>query len=83
MQSITKAIKTDHRDLEAHCHTIIKSGDRDERTRFQNELTWELARHCVAEELVLCPALEKYLGEGSVVAKKIREQHQSVSFWRL
>jgi hypothetical protein len=45
-------------------------------------LTWELARHSVAEELVLCPALERYLGEGSVVAEKIREQHQSVSFRR-
>lgn len=78
MQSITKAVKRDHRDLEAHCHTIIKSGDSDERTRFQNELTWELARHSVAEELILCPALERHLGDGPVVAEKIREQHQSV-----
>lgn len=78
MQSITKSLRTDHRNLEAHCHTIIKSGDSDERTRFQNELTWELARHSVAEELVLCPAFERYVGDGSAVAEKIRRQHQGV-----
>ncbi|CRG92553.1 putative hemerythrin-like protein C869,06c [Talaromyces islandicus] len=78
MLSITKAVGRDHRNLEANCHTIVKSGDRDERTRFQNELTWELARHSVAEELILCPAFERHLGDGPAVANKVREQHQGI-----
>lgn len=42
--------------------------------------TWELARHSVAEELVLYPAMERYLeGErGREMAEKDREEHQTV-----
>lgn len=78
MKNITKCVKQDHRDLEGYGNTILKSGDSDERTRFQNELTWELARHYAAEELIICPALEIHLGEGSKVADSIRQQHQGV-----
>lgn len=42
--------------------------------------TWELARHAVAEELVVYPAMERYLGGGwgREVAEKDRQEHQSV-----
>lgn len=42
--------------------------------------TWELARHAVAEELVLYPAMEQYLegGRGRELAEKDRREHQTV-----
>lgn len=42
--------------------------------------TWELARHAVAEDLVVYPAMERYLegGRGREVAEKDRQEHQGV-----
>lgn len=80
ISSFDHAVKREHRDIEAHYQTIVKSSNGDERTRFQNELTWQLARHYVAEELILCPQLEKHLEDGPDIAEKIRERHQSVRF---
>ena len=61
MRTITDAVTEDHRELEEYYQTIVKSTDTDTQTRYQNQLTWELARHSVAEELVVYPAMEKYL----------------------
>lgn len=76
--SVTQTIKDDHREIESYFHTILKSNDPDERTRFQNQLTWELARHSIAEELIVYPAFEKYLVDGHAMAEKDREEHQTV-----
>lgn len=76
---ILEAIKQDHRDITAFGDLILKSTNLDEQTRCQNQFTWELARHAVAEELVLYPAMEKYLDRGTEMADKDRAEHQSVS----
>jgi hemerythrin superfamily protein len=78
MPRITDAIKKDHRELEAYYNTIVKSGDPDQQTRFQNQFTWELARHSISEELVVYPAFERYLKGGSAIAEKDRHEHQIV-----
>ena len=76
---ILEAIKQDHRDITAFGELILKSTNLDEQTRCQNQFTWELARHAVAEELVLYPAMEKYLDRGTEMADKDRAEHQTVS----
>jgi hypothetical protein len=78
MPGIMDAIKKDHRELEAYYDTIIKSGDPDQQTRFQNQFIWELARHSISEELVVYPAFERYLKGGSTIAEKDRHEHQTV-----
>lgn len=75
---VSDAIKKDHRELEGFYNHVINAQDADERTRFQNMFTWELARHSVAEELVVYPAMEKNLSNGKVLADKDREEHQTV-----
>lgn len=75
---ILDTIKRDHREIEACYDRIIKSTDPDEQTRFQNQFTWELARHAVGEELVLYPALEKHLPDGHELAEKDRNESQTV-----
>lgn len=76
---ISDSIKHDHVELKSFADLILKSTDPDEQTRYQNQFTWELARHAVGEELVVYPALEKYLKDGEELANKDRREHQSVS----
>jgi hemerythrin superfamily protein len=79
MTTISQEIKKNHRELEGYHNSMVKSDDPDERMRFQNMFTWELARHSVSEELIVYPAFEKYLKDGSATAEKGRRQHQVVS----
>lgn len=79
MVRISEAIKDDHRKLESCYNIIVNSEDEDERTRFQNQFTWELARHSVAEELVLFPAMEKLRSDGKEKLDDDRREHSAVS----
>ncbi|KAJ5369697.1 uncharacterized protein N7496_005789 [Penicillium cataractarum] len=76
MNRLTDIIRADHRELQAYYDHLVNSDDPDEQTRFQNQLTWGLARHVVGEELVLFPALDKYLGPGE--ATQDRRQNQII-----
>ena len=62
MSRIIDAIKKDHSELKQYYNNIINAKSNDEATRWQNQFTWELARHSIAEELVVYPAFEKLLG---------------------
>lgn len=78
--SLTEAVTSDHRDLEKYYNIIVNSKDADEQERYGNQFTWVLARHSVAEELIVYPAMEKYMGEaGKDHAEKDRKQHHQVS----
>lgn len=80
MGRITDAVQADHRDLESYYERILHAEGEDEQTRLQNQFTWELARHVVGEDLVVFPALERYLRDGD--ATEDREKHHIVSvFW--
>ncbi|KAF8474808.1 hemerythrin HHE cation binding domain-containing protein [Kalaharituber pfeilii] len=77
--SVTEAIKHDHRELESYYHNILNAPDDDTATRWQNQFVWELARHSVGEELVVYPAMEKYLGEkGKSLADQDRSEHNEL-----
>jgi hemerythrin superfamily protein len=79
MSRISDAIKKDHRELEQYYNNIINAKDSDEATRWQNQFTWELARHSIGEELVVYPSFEKLLGQqGKQMADKDRTDHQAV-----
>jgi hemerythrin superfamily protein len=58
-QRISDLIKHDHDELRTYKDNILKATDDDEKVRWQNQFTWELARHSIAEELVVYPAMEK------------------------
>ncbi|OBT74901.1 hypothetical protein VF21_06090 [Pseudogymnoascus sp. 05NY08] len=79
MSRISDAIKKDHRELEQYYNNIINAKDSDEATRWQNQFTWELARHSIGEELVVYPSFEKLLGQqGKQMADKDRADHHTV-----
>ncbi|KAK8106531.1 hypothetical protein PG999_009890 [Apiospora kogelbergensis] len=79
MSTVTEAIIKDHRELEDYYNRVVNSNDADQRVRWGNQFTWELARHSVGEELIVYPAMEKYIGaKGKQLADNDREQHHQV-----
>jgi hemerythrin superfamily protein len=76
---ISDAIQKDHREIEIYFNNIMKTPDEVERTKWQNQFTWELARHSIGEELVVYPAFEKHVATGEQIANKDRQEHQVVS----
>ncbi|KAK8091038.1 HHE domain-containing protein [Apiospora phragmitis] len=79
LSTITDAITKDQRELEEYYNEVVHSGDPDHRARYGNQLTWELARHSIAEELIVYPAMERYLGpKGKELADDDRAQHHWV-----
>lgn len=78
MSTITDAIVKDHRELEQYYNEVINSNDPDHQERYQNQFTWELARHSVGEELVVYPSFEKNISNGKAMAEHDRQEHHKV-----
>ncbi|KAK6837851.1 hypothetical protein PG987_006132 [Apiospora arundinis] len=79
LSTITDAITKDHRELREYYNEVILTRDADHRARYGNQFTWELARHSIAEELIVYPAMEKYMGaKGKQLADDDRAQHHRV-----
>lgn len=79
MVRVSEAIKDDHRKLESCYNIIVNSEDEEEQTQFQNQFTWELARHAVAEELIVFPAIEKHVPDGKAKIDDDRREHSAAS----
>ncbi|KAF7942631.1 uncharacterized protein EAE97_006085 [Botrytis byssoidea] len=79
MTTITDAILKDHAEIRQYADEIRQATDDDTRARWQNQFTWELARHSIGEELVVYPAFAKHLGvQGQKMADEDRAEHQTV-----
>ncbi|KAK1249770.1 hypothetical protein MKX08_009773 [Trichoderma sp. CBMAI-0020] len=80
MSTISDAITKDHREIEQYYNEVINNpGNHDHQDRYGNQFVWELARHSVGEELVVYPAMEKYLGaKGKDMAESDRADHAVV-----
>jgi len=73
----------DHRELSDYYKQIKGAEDEETKGKWQNQFTWALARHSIAEELVVYPAMEKYLGDkGKEMAERDRKEHRSVRNYR-
>ncbi|OTB06587.1 hypothetical protein M426DRAFT_54838 [Hypoxylon sp. CI-4A] len=75
---ISQAIQQDHDELKDYYNRIKTSNDADEQRRFQNAFIWELARHSIAEELVVYPTMEEAISNGTQRADHDRAEHQKV-----
>ncbi|KAK5053682.1 hypothetical protein LTR84_001643 [Exophiala bonariae] len=77
--TISDTIKHDYEELKEYYHNILSAKDDDSKIRWQNQFTWELARHSIGEELVVYPAMEKHMGEaGGHLAQRDRDEHNKV-----
>ncbi|KAH7926594.1 hypothetical protein BV22DRAFT_1032733 [Leucogyrophana mollusca] len=77
---LTKAITDDHREMYEYYEQYQKSqGNADAQKRWARQLTWEVARHAVGEEIIVYPLMEKHLGQkGLELADHDRDEHQTV-----
>lgn len=78
MSSISDVVIHDHRELKDYYDQIIaavEAKDLDRAVRYRNQFAWELARHSIAEELVVYPSLEKHLPNGKQMADNDRREH--------
>ncbi|KAL2683368.1 hypothetical protein Neosp_007838 [[Neocosmospora] mangrovei] len=79
MSSVSDAVIKDHRELEQYYNEVINSADHDHQQRYGNQFVWELARHSIGEELIVYPAMEKYMGDkGKKMADHDRQEHHEV-----
>ncbi|KII85501.1 hypothetical protein PLICRDRAFT_56738 [Plicaturopsis crispa FD-325 SS-3] len=63
MSALTTAIRDDHLEMYEYYDNYKKAtGDPAAQGRWARQLTWEIARHAVGEELVVYPLIEKHLG---------------------
>ncbi|KAI1379694.1 hypothetical protein F4677DRAFT_290793 [Hypoxylon crocopeplum] len=76
IDSISSVIRQDHRQIEKYYNKIVNSDDLEEQRQYQNAFVWELARHAIAEELVVYPSLETGVNDGKIMADKDRAEHQ-------
>ncbi|GAU99463.1 hypothetical protein RvY_10463 [Ramazzottius varieornatus] len=75
-QNLLELILDDHKEIRAFCKQV-QSTEPKESIKWLHQLTWEVARHSVAEELILYPLMEKELGdEGRRMADSSRYDHQ-------
>ncbi|GLA50802.1 hypothetical protein AnigIFM63604_007117 [Aspergillus niger] len=75
---VSELIKNDHQELRGAYHQILSAQTNDDRVRWQNQFTWELARHSIGEELVVYPQMELKLNNGKAMAQHDREEHQVI-----
>ncbi|KAI0189323.1 HHE domain protein [Xylaria flabelliformis] len=76
---ISEAIREDHKQLKDYYNRVVNSKDLDEQERYGNAFIWELARHSIAEEIVVYPAFERDIhDDGKGIADKDRAQHQGI-----
>ncbi|KAI0010895.1 HHE domain-containing protein [Xylariaceae sp. FL0662B] len=75
---LSEVIKKDHRQLEHYHNEIISSKDPKHQRRYQNAFVWELARHAIAEELVVYPSLESGVSDGKTRVERDRSEHQLI-----
>ena len=55
----------------------VKADNADEQSRWARQLTWEIARHAVGEEIVVYPLMEELMGEeGRKLTDQDRADHQ-------
>ncbi|PPQ79454.1 hypothetical protein CVT25_002616 [Psilocybe cyanescens] len=78
--ALIDAVADDHQEMYTYYDQYVKStGDADAQERWSRQLTWEVARHAIGEELVIYPLMEKHLGEqGKKLADNDRAEHQEV-----
>ncbi|KAG6877893.1 hypothetical protein C0993_002557 [Termitomyces sp. T159_Od127] len=79
-QTLIQAIKHDHQEINDYYDQFVKaSGNIDAQERWARQLSWEVARHAVGEEIVVYPLMEQCLGEkGAKLADKDRADHMAV-----
>jgi hypothetical protein len=71
-------ITSEHSEFRDQYQQITSATSLDEKRQWQNEFTMKVTIHALAEELVVFPAMEKYVEGGRELADRDRSETQQV-----
>jgi len=76
---LSEALGADHSYLEEYYEHLKSASTEDDKIKWRNMLTRNLARHAISEKLTVYPAIGKHLGEeGKALMKEDFAQYQAV-----
>jgi hemerythrin superfamily protein len=77
-RNVIDVLTQDHREVEDMFAELARETDPEERRRIADDVTIELVRHAVAEEMHLYPAVRQYVTDGDEIADKELADHAEV-----
>jgi len=77
-RDVIEVLTHDHREVEEMFEELTAATDPEERRRILDDVTIELIRHAVAEELYLYPAVRRHVPDGDTIADKEISDHAEV-----
>ncbi|KAF2196342.1 HHE domain protein [Delitschia confertaspora ATCC 74209] len=75
---ILPTIKAEHSKLRDEYKKIKSAANSDEKDRWRNQFSWDLARHSIGEEIIVYPQFETHLPNGKEMADRDRAHHYEV-----
>jgi len=79
-KTLLQAVTEDHQEIYTYYNEYLGNAhDSEAQGRWARQLTWELTRHAVGEEIIIFPLMEKHLGDqGKKLADEDRKDHQYI-----
>src|SRR5437879_6180887 len=77
-RDVIEVLTHDHREVEEMFGEFTAAAAPAERQRILNDITIELVRHAVAEEMYLYPAVREHVPDGDTIADKEIGDHAEV-----
>jgi hemerythrin superfamily protein len=77
-QDAIEILTHDHREVEEMFGELTRATEPAERRRIVDDITIELIRHAVAEEMYLYPAVRRQVPDGDAIADKEISDHAEV-----
>jgi len=77
-RDVVEVLTHDHREVQEMFDELIGTTGPDERRRIVDDITIELVRHAVAEEMYLYPAVRRHVPDGDAIADKEISDHSEI-----
>jgi hemerythrin superfamily protein len=77
-RDVVEVLTHDHREVEEMFGELTGATDPEERRRIVDDITIELIRHAVAEEMYVYPAVRRHVPDGDAIADKEISDHSEI-----
>jgi hemerythrin superfamily protein len=77
-EDVIEILARDHREVENMFVEFTEATDPRERRRITDDITIELIRHAIAEEMHLYPAVRRHVPDGDEIADKELSDHAEI-----
>ena len=77
-EDVIEILTRDHREVESMFDEFTGATEPAERRRIADDITIELVRHAIAEEMHLYPAVRRHVPDGDEIADKELSDHAGI-----